>query len=253
VNAEALISAAVGALAHREYAAAGDAYTRGARRVLSTPREGVDPFETDEKGWVGKGLEHLVTATLCYRVGDRPERASRRGVEAVAVARDFAEVVAEPQQKGCFLEFVADAKVAAGLDGSEEAYEAAAKAFRDAGERTEDPRSWATTPLFQAAAGPIRQAGRTVSNGEIAVTWEDLHGSDPGDPGEFLAARPRYKRRRFPSLVERVVADGHLAAPRGTTEYATDHHECPECGSTDVNWVADNVLCLRCSSPTVET
>jgi DNA-directed RNA polymerase subunit RPC12/RpoP len=45
-----------------------------------------------------------------------------------------------------------------------------------------------------------------------------------------------------------VVETGYLAAPRGTTEYDTDHHRCPACGSTDVNWAGDDVLCLRCSA-----
>jgi hypothetical protein len=114
----------------------------------------------------------------------------------------------------------------------------------------DDPQYWGTTPLFEAAAAPIKQVARGPANGEIAVKWEDLHGPDPSEPGAFLAHRARYKRQRFPSLVERVVDDGLLAAPRGTTEYSTDHHRCPHCDSTDVNWVADSTLCLRCSRPT---
>jgi hypothetical protein len=204
----------------------------------------------------------LVTAAVAARVAGRPERATHRAVEGVAVARDLRTALDRPVQRACLDEFVADFRVAGGLDGAETAYEAAADAYRDAaagdgnenggGDGIGDPRDPATTPLFEAAAAPIKQVARGPANGEIAVSWSDLHGPDPSDPGAFLAARPAYKRRRFPGLVERAVADGRLAAPRGTTEYDTGRYRCPDCGADDVNWVADSVLCLRCSAETEE-
>jgi hypothetical protein len=249
--------AAVAALSTREYERAGDEYTRAAWRVLADPRSDRDPFAADERGYVGVGLSHLVTAAVAYRVAGRPSRATRRGVEGVAVARDLENALAHPVQRACLAEFVADCRVAGGLDGADEQYEEAATAYREAvagGDdgRTdlENPTEWTTRPLFEAAAAPLQQVARGSANGEIAVAWEDLHGADPGAPGQFLAHRATYKRQRFPGLVERAVADGLLAAPRGTTEYDTDHHRCPDCGSTDVNWVADSTLCLRCSRPT---
>jgi hypothetical protein len=240
---------AVAALAERAYGDAGDAYTRAAWRVLADPRPGQSPFDADEKGWVGQGIAHLVTSAVCYRVAGRPGRATRRGVEGVAVSRDLQTALDRPVQRACLDELVADCKVAGGLDGATEVYETAAGRYRDAAGDVEDPQYWGTTPLFEAAAAPLKQVARTTADGEIAVTWADLHGSDPARTGDFLAHRASYKRRRFGELVERVVADGTLAAPRGTTEYDTDHHRCPACESTDVNWVADSTLCLRCSRP----
>jgi hypothetical protein len=244
---------AVAALAERDYEDAGDAYTRAAWRVLADARPDRDPFEADEKGWVGHGVAHLVTSAVCYRVADQSGRATRRGVEGVAVARDLKTVLEHPAQRACLDELVADCRAAAGLDGAAEDYETAAERYRAAADAVDDPQYWGTTPLFEAAAAPLKQAARTTSNGEIAVTWEDLHGSDPAQPGEFLAHRASFKRQRFETLVERVADDGFLAAPRGTTEYGTDHHRCPNCDSTDVNWVADSILCLRCSRPTEAT
>ena len=243
--------AAVAALAAREYERAGDEYTRAAWRVLADPREGGGPF--DEKGWVGAGLRHLVVAAVAYRVAGRDGRATRRGVEGVAVARDLRESFDRPVQQACFAEFVADFRVVGDLDGAEAAYEDAAAAYREAGDAVEDPSYWTTTPLFQAAAAPLKQVARGPADGEIAVDWDALHGSDPSATGDFLAYRADYKRRRFPGLVERVVDDGYLAAPRGTTEYDNANHECPACGSTDVNWAGDDVLCLRCSTPVERT
>jgi len=240
--------AAVAALAAREYERAGDEYTRAARRVLAEPRPDQSPFDPDEKGRVGAGVAFLVTAAVAYRVADRPERATHRAVEGVAVARDLEHALDRPVQRACLGEFVADCRVAGDLDGAADAYESAADAYREAAEGIDDPQYWATTPLFEAAAAPLQQVARGTANGEIAVSWSDLHGGDPSDPGPFLAHRARFKRGRFPSLIEQVVETGYLAAPRGTTEYDTDHHRCPACGSTDVNWAGDDVLCLRCSA-----
>jgi hypothetical protein len=248
---------AVEALAAREYGRAGDAYARAGWRVLSAPRseQDVSPFGADEKGWVGEGLAHLAASAAAYRVAGAPARATDRAVEGVAVARDLRRSYADryPARAACFDEFVADFRAVGGLEGVGDAYETAADAYREAAASVGSPQALATTPLFEAAAALVQQLARGQVDGEIAVSWSDLHGADPGDPGAFLAHRATYKRQRLPGLVEAVVDDGYLAAPRGTTEYATDHHECPACGSRHVNWVGDSTLCLVCSRPTEPT
>lgn len=246
-------AAAVTALADRDYRQAGDEYTRAGRCVLSDPRDGVAPFEADEKGWVGDGLQYLATSAVCYRVAGQGTRATRRGVEGVAVAKDLTNGLDHPVQHACLKEFVGDFRAVAGLDGVKQAYRKAESAYEDAGSAVDSPQAWGTTPLFEAAATLIQQLARGPANGEIAMPWEDLHGADPDNPGRFLARRAIVKRQRLPSLVEQAVTDKFLAAPRGTTEYDTDHHRCPHCGSRGVNWAAESVLCLRCSRPTAET
>ena len=243
---------AVAAIAERDYETAGDRYTRAGRRVLADPRPDIDPFEPDPKGWVGVGVGYLATAAVCYRVAGASKRATRRSVEGIAVARDLAAGLNRPVQRACLAEFVADFRAIGDTGDVAAAYAEAADAYESSPPDERGPQYWGTTPLFEAAAAPIQQVARTLDNAEIAVTWEDLHGPDPADPGAFLAARPNYKRQRFPGLLERVTESGVLAAPRGTTEYSTDHHRCPDCGSTDVNWAAENTLCLRCSRPTAE-
>ena len=246
------LEAAVAALATGEYTEAGEEYTRAGWRVLADPRPEVETFDIGDRGWVGAGLGHLVVAAVCHRVAGDDARATRRAIAGVAEAKELAAAADDPAQRACFLEFVGDFRAAAGLDGAADAYGTAADAYRAAGDAVEEPQTLATTPLFQAGAAPLKQVARGPANGEIAVKWDDIHGPDPADPAGFLAARASYKRQRFPSLVDRVVEEGYLAAPRGTTEYDTDHHRCPACGSTDVNWVENNVLCLRCSAPTAE-
>ncbi|WP_299332426.1 hypothetical protein [Haloplanus sp.] len=250
-DADDRIAAAVAALSDRATERAGDEFTRAAWLSLADPRPEAElsPFDTDERGWVGAGLRWLVVAAVAYRVAGRDARATRRGVEGIAVARDLMTTLDAPAQQACLAEFVADFRVVAAMDGVDDAYADAAEAYRDAGENVDDPRRVATSPLFKAADEPIKQVARGPANGEIAIEWADLHGSDPADPGAFLARRATYKRQRFASLLDRVVDDGQLAAPRGTTAYGDDNHRCPDCGSTDVNWTAGHVLCLRCSAP----
>ncbi|MDS0260748.1 hypothetical protein NDI56_15175 [Haloarcula sp. S1CR25-12] len=243
---------AVGALAEREYERAGDEYSRAGWDRLAEPREGRSPFDPDEKGWVGRALQRLVLAGVCYRVAGLDDRASARAREGVAVARDLRNALVEPAQRACLLEFAADFRVAGGLEGVGEAYDDARVAYEDAADTVESVDALTTTPLFQGAAGALRQVARGLENGEVAVSWHDLHGPDPADVGRFLAHRVRFKRQRFPSLLDRAVEAGYLAAPRGTTEYDNASFRCPDCGSTDVNWVTDHTLCLRCSTPMAE-
>lgn len=242
-------TSAIEALAAREYEHAGDEYTRAAWYCLASPGEDRTPFEADDRGTVGRGMESLAAAVAAYRVAGRDNRGTHRAVEGVAVARDLATVLDHPVQEACLSEFVADFRVLGGLDGAGDAYTDAAAAYEDAAPEVENSQRWATTPLFEAAAGPIKQLARTTADGEIAVTWDDLHGSDPTDPGAYLASRARYKRRRFPGILASVIEAGRLAAPRGTTEYDNAQYECPDCGATDVNWTGDSVLCMRCSAP----
>ena len=242
--------AAVDAVAAREYGTAGNRYTRGGRRVLADPREDLDPFAPDDKGWIGQGLGHLLTATVAYRVAGEDARATQRAVEGIATTRDFQGVLEAPGQDACLAEFVADFRVAGGLDGASEVYNEAMERYTTAADAVDSPQALATTPLFEAAAATIKQVARGQANGEIAIQWEDLHGSDPSQPGEFLAHRAQFKKQRFAGLVKRTVTSGHLAAPRGTTEYNNETHRCPNCGSNDVNWAGTGVLCMRCSTPT---
>jgi hypothetical protein len=242
--------AAVAALANREYRTAGDEYSRAAWAGLSDPRQGQSPFELGEKGWVGTALGALVAGVISYRVAGLEARATRRAVEGVAVARDLRATADRPVQQACLSEFVGDYRVVGGLDGVAEAYESAATAYESAADSIDSPQAWGTTPLFEGATTPLQQLARGQDNGEIAIPWERLHGDDPGDPGAFLAHRVQFKRQRYERLLATAVERGYLAAPRGTTEYNNDTYRCPNCDSTDVNWVADNILCMRCSTPT---
>jgi hypothetical protein len=242
---------AVSYLADRDYVSAGDSYTRAGWSILAEPQRGKSPFGKDEHGYVGRALQELFLSALCYRIVGHDKRAKSRSRQGAAVSEDLAESFGSPVQKACLREFVADFRtVSPDRDGYREEYKRAARSYKSAVDKNTQPQSVSTTALFRSASEGIKQIGRTLANGEIAIEWEDLHGPDPSEPGEFLAHRAKYKLQRLPSLIDGVLEEGFLAAPRGSTEYSTDHHRCPECGSEDVNWVADTVLCLRCSRHT---
>jgi hypothetical protein len=249
MDATAHRDSAVEALAARNYQAAGDAYTRAGRAGLADPRsdESLDPFSPDKRGWVGRGLQYLCIAAIAYRVAGRNSRATYRGVEGAAAARDLRTALTEPVQQALLTEFVGDFHIAGNLSGARDVYTDAEDRYEQAA--PEDPMTWATTPLFEAANTVIQQVARGPANGEIAVQWDDLHGPDPNDSGPYLAHRANYKARRLPSLVTKVIDENYLAAPRGTTEYNNDDYRCPECSSTDVNWTGGSIFCMRCSTP----
>lgn len=242
---------AVSHLADRDYVSAGNSYARAGWSILAEPRSGRSPFDEDERGYVGRALQEMFLSAVCYRVVGDDGRARSRSEEGASVSEDLAESFASPVQEACLKEFVADFRtVSPGGEGYRGEYEEAAESYRSATDDGTDAQTVSTTVLFRSASEGIKQMGRTLADGEIAVGWEDLHGPDPSDAGDFLAHRAEYKLQRLPSLVDGVVEEGFLAAPRGSTEYGTDHHRCPECGSEDVNWVGDTVLCLRCSRRT---
>ena len=78
------------------------------------------------------------------------------------------------------------------------------------------------------------------------AAWDDIH----GDGSNALTRRVRFARARLPAFLDAREREGHLHAPRGSTEYGNDSYRCPECGANDINHVADTVLCLRCDAAT---
>jgi hypothetical protein len=241
--------AAIDALADRDYELAGDQSTRAARSVLADPRPEQSPFAPDDRGWVGRGIQYFVVATVSYRVAGTDARATRRAGEAIAAAHDLKHGLTHPAQHACLDEFVADLTTAGGLQDIDESYATAAKSYRSAAGDVDALYELATSPLFMSALEPIQQVARGQAHGEIAIEWDDLHGGDPDAVSSFLAHRATYKQQRFPGLVQQAVSDGHLAAPRGTTEYSNANYRCPACGADDVNWSGSGVVCLRCSTP----
>ena len=234
---------AVRALVDGEPARAADRYTvagRGALAGREAEAHGRDVLGADA-GRGAYGLRYLLLATFAHRAAGDDRRARLRATEGRAVAVDYAAVVDSTVERACCLEAAADFVAAGGLDAStEDAYDRALAAYRGADEP--EPLDRATDPLFEAVRLGPQQAARNTGHG---FDWDDLHGADPDDV-EYLARRPRLKRSRLPRVAETVAETGVLAPPRGTTEHNNADYVCPECGRSEVNWIAGIEACLDC-------
>ncbi|QSG08611.1 hypothetical protein [Halapricum desulfuricans] len=96
--------------------------------------------------------------------------------------------------------------------------------------------------ILALAAADYRAAGDAYTH----AAYGELAGLE-NHYREALARRLRFRRNRLPELLDGRLGAGRLHPPRGSTEYDADF-QCPDCGASDVNYVADAVLCLRCAS-----
>jgi hypothetical protein len=236
--------AAVTHLVDGEYAAAGDDYALASYAELSGSADhDRDTFDPDGRGYVGYALGYLLTAALCSRLAGHDDRGRNRCEQAVLLAEEQRDHVRrEAVERAVFEEFVGDAFAIAGSDAAGDAYDRAAERYVEAA--PDDPLSWATRPPFEAATGLLTHVSRNTGS---EVAWDDLHGPDPSEPA-YLAHRPRYKKRRMPGVVRAVLDAGVLHVPRGTTEHDSADWRCPNCGTNEVNWTGDEVVCIDCST-----
>lgn len=203
-----------------------------------------DLYDRKSASWVGYPLAELFLAGVCYRVAGEQARARNRAGQGILVAGDHrGHVFDDPVSKAACHEWVGDFRTVAGDDEkARAAYDRAERGYEEAA--PDDPVSWTTEPLLQAGTDAVLQLSRPDD-----IQWDDLHGSAPE---QALRTRVRFKRSRLASLLATRVEAGKLHAPRGSTEYGVSRFHCPDCGSSDVNYVAETVLCLRCDTPVEE-
>ncbi len=232
---------AVRALVEKDWQAAADAFTLAAHRDFGNGEEWstLSPGSRERPAF---GLASLCQAALCYRLAGHEDRARLRSLTAQPVAIDGRDHTREGVTRAVYQEFVADARAVLGdTERAATEYERAQQLYRS--HTPEDPVTAASQPVFTAANRLILHASRNTG---LDVRWDDLHGEDP-QSGEYLAHRAAFKRRQLPRIVDAVLDAGRLHTPRGTTEYNNESYRCPECGETDINWVAGETVCLHCS------
>lgn len=230
---------AILALAQSDHSLAGDAYTHAAYGELAgLENHHREALDRDAQGWAGDALAALFLAGVCYRIAGQDRRAENRATQGRAIATDQREDVLDAAvDRGEATAFVGDFHVLAGdREAAASAYDRAAGLYDDAD--LTDPAGATTRPLLQAGTDLLSQLSRPDD-----VSWDDIHGTG----SDALARRIRFRRTRVPELLENRLDAGRLHPPRGSTEYNADFR-CPDCGATDVNYVADAVLCLRCAS-----
>jgi hypothetical protein len=238
--------AGITALVDRRFDRAGDRYSQAAYAELAEREgKGRDTFDPEGRGWVGYALGALAVSAVAYRVAGADDRARNRALQGALIAVDQRDHVrSDVLAAGC-QEFVGDFRAIAGKqEAAGKAYDRAAAAYENADLGEDDPLDWSTAPLLHAAADTIAHLSRNTS---AAVEWDDLHGSDPSTV-EYLAHRPRFRKRRMPAVLRAVDEAGRLHPPRGTTEHNSDDWVCPDCSTNEVNWIGGEVVCLDCST-----
>lgn len=246
-NPTARRDAAIRALIDREPERAGDLYTLTARGALAGLEIECRDRDTlgEDATWAGHGLGALFLAGACYRAAGRSARATTRATEGIAIATDYRDsIVGTTAERACCEEYrgafgaVGNVETG-GFDRAEELYAEAT---------VEDPVSVATDPFFDGLRKATEQTARHTP---AAFEWDDLHGGDASD-SSYLAARPRFFRRRLPTVLDHVADAGRVAPPRATTEHNNADWRCPDCGHSEAHWVAEEVICLDCDVRMVE-
>lgn len=232
--------AAIRALVDRDINQAADLYAlagRGTLAGLECEGEGRALLGSDAE-WAGYGLAYLWLSALAARITGRNEQATARASEGIAIATDYREREPALVFRACLEEFRGDFAVVG--DIGVDAYDRALEIYDRLA--VSDPVSVATRPLFEGGRLGVQQAGRNTVH---QFSWDDLHGSTPDGAG-YLAHRVRFKRSRIPRIIDAVIDRGTVAPPRGTTEHNNADWRCPECGGSEVNWTAGEILCLDC-------
>lgn len=233
---------AVRATATADWQTAGDQYTLAAYGTLAG-HEGFrrEAFDGDRPS-AGTAICHLVRAGLCYRLAGVETAARNRAMQGALVAVDQKRVRDGVDAAACD-ELLGHCRSLAGdAERATEAYDRAAAGYEAAA--VDDPAGATTRPLLQAGTDLVTHLSRPND-----VGWDDIHGNG----SDALSRRVRFVRTRVRELMAARVDDGKLYAPRGSTEYGVGRFTCPACGSHDVNYVGETVLCLRCNAVTEET
>ncbi len=233
--------AAIHAVAADRYDRAGDRYTLTAYELLSGHGGSHAAFDPEGGTALGAPLCSLALASVCYRLAGTPDRARARAQSGLALATEHRDhVLTAREERAACAEFAGDfhhllgdrERATGAYDRAGEGYEAA-----DLG----NPAGFTARGLLEPGTRFLVHLSRPDD-----LTWDEIHGSDPE---RALSTRLRFKSARLASLLAARFDAGVLMTPRGSTEYGTDRFDCPACGSSDVNYVAGAVFCLRCDTP----
>ncbi|ERG98452.1 MAG: hypothetical protein J07HQX50_02492 [Haloquadratum sp. J07HQX50] len=234
---------AIEALASRDYLEAGNYYMRSAYARLSGESErGRDLFTSEGGNWSGYALESMLLATVCSQIAGNESRARGRAGQGILIASDLRDTVLSQLglQAGCEEWVGLFRAVTQKSERANAAFERAETRYGSV--ESSEKVELTTEPLLQASERALRQISRPDD-----FQWDDMHGSAPSNA---LSRRIQFIRSRVPTFMKSRLDAGHLHAPRGSTEYGNEKFRCPDCGSHDINYVADTVLCLRCDTPT---
>lgn len=161
-------------------------------------RGSLDENATD----VAFSLRYLLHATLCYRLGGSDERARVRARSGALVCDDLRQhLELEVPQGGILHEFEGDFRAVAGIDGVQDAYNAAREWYGQVGDDPTDHVRWQTEPEFELnLAFLFDVAGAT----EYDLDWRRKRALRSAR----LEERIEYKCEHLPAIVAELLAAG---------------------------------------------
>lgn len=190
--------------AERRYEEAANHYAAAANEMLGASRElpgdagYVDQLNPDK---LGRGLEQLLRAGICFRLSDHRLRAERKCKEGILVVRDIAEnepVFESPARQGLAQEVIGDFRLVGGLEGYDEEYVTASELYATYEEGEHEQVQWQSEPEFEYNISLFLELADVVGYPVSEDTAHDIR-------VRSLSERIQFKRQAAPDVLEQLL------------------------------------------------
>lgn len=176
-----------------KYDEAADDYTAAAYVAIGTS-------EWTNRNHIGSGLASLLTASVCYRLAENPDRSSNRCKQGLLLIEDLrTNFFSEPVQIGLAHELAGDFKIIGELDD----YRSEFAAAREAYEECSNHFGWMGEPEFEL---PINFFIRLAK----AADWNLDQETELDISSRSLVDRIEYKRHHFSDILNTVLENGEF-------------------------------------------
>lgn len=188
-----------------QYEAAANYYTAAAHGRFLNFRRSPDIVEGGARpesdiGSFGLGIRELLSAILCYRLGDNPKRARNRcqiGKLLIDDARKFETDFNDVARQGWCHEAMGDLAVFGNLNLEEGAYQTAKELYKD----VDDPLGWLAEDEFEFLIQPLFSLADSVGYDLTKSTQTQIR-------RRSLVERVRFKEDHYSEIIARVINIG---------------------------------------------
>ena len=163
----------------------------------------------DNRHGVYRAERAFTEAILCYRLGDKPDRAKNRSQQGELISEDTIDLWTDHYDppglylwQGALHEYVGDLKVAANRESARDSYAAARSCYDNAGECV----SGGDWTLIDT--GEMNDYSMGLFNDLISLTGADIEKVSGLDDEMTHQEWVEYKQRQLPGLVEALLECG---------------------------------------------
>lgn len=189
--------AADGHRRNRDNVAAGNNYSLAAHHAFALSKYLLEPKEGNN-AYFSLGLQSLLSAALCYRLGDDIDRSRNRCEQGQLICEDRRDHVVEHEvQKALMNEIIGDFQMIGQMGEWEDFYDDAESTYLS----VENPISWQAESEFEATMAfflrVLKASDHHIDSKQRAKVQH-----------ESLTERIRYKRENFPRSIRTVLEKG---------------------------------------------